>query len=237
MILVYCLLVLFCAYRIVERKSGDLAYFLLAWSLVAAAFHLILMIVLGQFGLLRPVPMIVCAGGVALGSLFTVRWNASGLSWRHVTDGLQYSRRGSGWLFLGLAACVVLWLISAALLLPPSTVDGLTYHLPPVYEFVLRGRFITMPADQVPAFAYPMNGDLLLSWPLIFIRDVSVTGIMGTFVSLLAAASVYALSRRLGLASFGAFMSAMVFFFMPVAMVLSGSGYVGAGDLFHPSLP
>jgi hypothetical protein len=70
MILIYCLLVLFGTFRIIERKSADSTWFFLAWALVASSGQLILMIVLGVFGLLRPVPMIVCAAGVALGSLF-----------------------------------------------------------------------------------------------------------------------------------------------------------------------
>ena len=226
MILIYSLLVLFCTFRIVERKSGDSAWFILAWALVATSFHLVLMIVLGVFGFLRPVPLVVCAAGITLATLFGVRRNDTGRSWRLLTGGLRNIPRGIGWLFLGLALFAVLWLMTAALLLPPSAVDSLTYHLPPVYEFVLRGRIITMPADQVSRFAYPLNGDLLLSWPLIFIRDVSATGIMGTFVLIFAAVSVYALSRRLGLASFEALISAVVFFFMPVSLVLSGSGYV-----------
>ncbi|NIT13249.1 MAG: hypothetical protein GTN99_03100, partial [Candidatus Dadabacteria bacterium] len=120
-------------------------------------------------------------------------------------------------LFLfALLIFVCIWLFFAAVLLPPRGIDDLTYHLPPLYEFIQQQRIFLLPVEYRGHFAFPMNAELLFLWPLLFFHGIDPIGMVQFSYGILGILIVYSLSRQLSIKPQVSVFTGLVFFFTPV---------------------
>jgi hypothetical protein len=133
-----------------------------------------------------------------------------------------------------LAAFVLLWLTVAAVFLPPRGIDDLDYHLSPLYRTVQTGRIELLPLELRDFFAYPLNGELLFLWPLIFFHDDRFVDVVQLVVALYGTLVVYALARCFEVARRTSFFIGALFLFTPVVLGQAGSAYVDViAGVFH----
>jgi hypothetical protein len=136
-----------------------------------------------------------------------------------------------------LAAFVLFWLTVAAVFLPPRGIDDLVYHLPPLYRTVQTGRIELLPLELRDFFAFPLNGELLFLWPLVFFHDDRFVDLVQLAVALYGAVVVYALARCFDVGRRASFFAGALFLFTPVVLGQAGSAYVDViGGVFHLAL-
>lgn len=123
------------------------------------------------------------------------------------------------------AAALWLWALAAIAWLPPRSVDDLSHHLSPVFEAIARRRFVILPLDLKPWFAYPLNGDLLALWTSLLERDIAWADGAQAATAVLAALAVTALARELGASHRSALLAAGLFLVMPITLKQGTSAY------------
>jgi hypothetical protein len=152
----------------------------------------------GLLGGLGPLPL------GAAGVVGTAIGLAAGL---HRTDlGLRMPR--AGWTIGALAALVVLRLLLQAWFFAPYTGDVLAYHLPKVAEWVRAGR-LTGELGLDNHGSFPAGFELIEVWWTLFWRHDVLIEAAGLEFLALAAASVYSLSRSIGVSEPGAGLAAL----------------------------
>ena len=127
---------------------------------------------------------------------------------------------------LALLACVGwIWVLAAVHVLPPRSVDDLCHHLPPIQEAAVQGRFVILPLDLRPWFAYPLNADLLFLWPTMLRGDIRWTDGAQALTALLAALAIAAIGGEVGASRRSRLFAALVFLLMPVVLRQAASCY------------
>ncbi|HJQ83668.1 MAG TPA: hypothetical protein VKA21_06315 [Candidatus Binatia bacterium] len=127
---------------------------------------------------------------------------------------------------LGVVAAIAwAWVVAAVAYLPPRSVDDLCHHLPPIFEAIVRGRFVVLPLELRLWFAYPLAGDLLPLWPTLLAGDVRWTDGAQIGTALLAAVASVAIARELGASRRSALVGALVFLLMPITLKQASSSY------------
>ena len=102
----------------------------------------------------------------------------------------------------------------------PFLGDVLSYHLPKVAEWVIRGTiFVDLGPD--PRSWFPAGMELLDAWWVVFLRHDVLIEMAGIEVLALGAASTCALASRLGLPASTALLAASLFGTVPAIMVQS----------------
>ncbi len=133
------------------------------------------------------------------------------------------------WETVVLAVLVIfagLWIMTAIAFYPPRGIDDVTYHLPLIYQSLQDHRLVMLPLELRGHFAYPLNGELLFLWVVLFTHAIRFVDAPQAVMWLVAFATVFALGRRLSLTARGAFLAAMLFAMMPVALLQAPSNYV-----------
>jgi hypothetical protein len=137
-------------------------------------------------------------------------------------------RKVFGWenyLLLILGFFVWVWVLIAAIFLPPRGIDDLVYHLPSLYHFVQNQGIELLPLDLRRGFAMPLNGDLLFLWPLLFFGNDYLIDMVVFWVVLYGVGVLYSLGRQLDIAPRHSFFVAQLFIFLPVVLGQIGSNY------------
>ena len=127
---------------------------------------------------------------------------------------------------LALAAFLTLWYVLASVLLPPRVVDDLSYHLTPIFQFILTHKVYLLPISINPFIAYPFNAEFLFMWPTIFLHNVSGIGLVQFIIALLGVVTTYALGRVLDLERRINFFVSIQFLFAPVVLAQAGCAYI-----------
>ncbi len=209
-----------------RRASASSA--LLYAGLMTAAQVVLTQLALAIGGRLSPRPLIivnvVCAAGCLAGTIWRRR-RAAGApgSVRRIATAIAAATRWENILLALLVAFTALWLVAAAVFLPPRTIEDLAYHLPPLYQAVQSHRLELLPVALRDAFAFPFNGGLLLLWPLVLLRGDAMIELVQLVVVLYGMLAVYALGRRLDVSARTGAFAALLFLFVPVVLGLSGS--------------
>ena len=131
------------------------------------------------------------------------------------------------WVMLFLIGLLFLWLGTAAILLPPRSFDDV-YHLPQVFQFLKDHRIFLLPIEILSQFAYPLNAELLLLWPLLFLHDARVVVLPQGFAALWGVLVLYNLSVNLGVKPRLALFVSLLF---PLIPVISGQAASSNIDL------
>ncbi len=198
----------------------------------ACATIVLVQTILGATGLLtRPavaLTTIVVAAAVAAASVFAAR-AAVGGAWRAelatLREAARLLRHPEIAALAVMAAAAFAWVLVAAALLPPRSVDDLGHHLPPVFEAAVRGRFVLPPLNLHPWFAYPLNADLLSLWPVVLERSIALVNFAQAGTAGLAALSIAALARLAQASRRMAVFCGLVFLLLPVTLRQAGACY------------
>ncbi|MBF0620237.1 MAG: hypothetical protein HQL19_08735, partial [Candidatus Omnitrophica bacterium] len=182
------------------------------------------LLLLGAIGWLYPAPAI----GLNAAILLAVKMFSPPISppvdrdksWQEIAAPI------SNKLIIFAAAVVTCWLFICAYFLPPRGGDDIVYHLPFIYDSIQHGRWVLLPTELRIHFAYPMNAEVLFSWPLIFLGDTRWVDGVNIPVGLWTAGVMYLFSRHFGLRRASAAFISGVFFLTPIVVAQMGTNYV-----------
>lgn len=183
------------AWRIAGRAYRDRPWArVLAFAVAACTQIVVLSELLGTFGLLRPLPLTLCA---LLGAV------AVSLSLRSDADSARPAP--VRWPALPVWATVSVAVLAAGTLAvslgrPGTGLDTLQYHYPMVVQWMNTGDLTTAKTFAIANFGwyYPANGNLLQFWAMAWTRsDVLVPLVNWLLLGLLGAAAIGTV-RRLG---------------------------------------
>ena len=197
------------------------AYFLLMVQIIAT------LLLLGALGLLRPIPALVI--NILVISTLTFIFRPlylinpvikARMMWKIILKPFSNKLIAAGALF------VLGWLFVCAYYLPPRGVDDLTYHLPFIYESIQRGSWALLPTDLRVQFAYPMNVEVLYTWPVLILRDTRWVDASQIPIGVWTAGIIYLITRHFGLRRTKAFFLAGVFLLTPIVIAQMGTNYI-----------
>jgi len=207
----------------ITRKAEKfiLAYFLLMVQIIAT------LLFLGTIGCLFLLPAIMINSIIILSISYFSRPPrlstppASGWGmWKVILSPL------SNKLIAGCSVLVLGWLLLCAYFIPPRVVDEITYHLPFIFESIQRGRWALLPTDLRIHFAYPMNAEVLYSWPVLFFKDTRWGSASQIPMGVWTSGMIYLFSRHFGLRRSKAFLLAGMFFLTPIVIAQMGTDYI-----------
>lgn len=200
-----------------------------AWGAAQAVF---LQTLLGALGWLHRPELVLGSlvlNGVALvAGLFLLREEGRGGDAGGLSAGTEAFAlfRHPDIVVLGFLALVGwIWAAAAAYFLPPRGADDLCFHLFPVFEAAVRGRFVLLPLEFRPWVALPLNADLLSLWPVILDGNIRWADGAQLVTGPWAAACVAGLARLMGASRRSAAMGGLLFLLIPVGLRQASSAY------------
>jgi len=117
-----------------------------------------------------------------------------------------------------------IWIVAAIYYLPLIRMDDLTYHLPPIYEYIINHRIFLLPVDVSKGFAFPENAELLFMWPTIFLHSQGFAQTPQLVVALWGAVLLYGMAR--GISAKTSMFISLLFLLTPVVLFQMGTGLV-----------
>jgi hypothetical protein len=202
-----------CRSRRLGALDGALAG-LLAWQAIVTGGGLLL----GQAGLLRPLPFAAIHAGLALvfaGLL--VRPSPGGPSPARPLARILPTRRGRALAFLaGLVLLGLLVPTVEALVLGIRDFDGLAYHVPRALFWARNGGFVPFETPDWHQVGLPVAADVLLGAPLLLGGEARTTGWATLFLTLGIALALVSAARTFGLNCSRALGAAMLFLAFPI---------------------
>ncbi|MCX6026212.1 MAG: hypothetical protein NTY23_08150 [Chloroflexi bacterium] len=175
----------------------------LVWAQLLTMSQIVLSeLVLGLIGWLRPMPVALCNLGIAA---IVWLWFASHC-WREAIRAqlkwFEILRKPQLNVFalIGLAAFLglLVWSLLLAWYLPPREWDSLAFHLPIVATYFQNGAIAPIASPSVWVRYYPIDGELLQLWNVLFLHDDRIVEIAFVPAILAGLVSIYGLARELG---------------------------------------
>jgi hypothetical protein len=188
------------------------------------------MLLAGLIGLLAPLPLLVLSliGLLVLLTIPGLRVVSLGF----ITDSRSFLRQLKAWwrtlprwLQWFSALAIALSAVRFAVLIftfPPFVWDALTYHLTNVAEWTQRAR-ITLFDTSMTRIYTPANYETFTLWFTVFLHHDVVVEAAGLPAYVLAAASVYAIGRGIGISPASSWFGALTYASMP-ALLLATTG-------------
>ena len=127
---------------------------------------------------------------------------------------------------LALGGGVLLWIAIVIYLFPVREYDSVTYHLPPICQYIINHRISLLPVEINKRFAFPENAELLFMWPMIFLHSQQFVNTVQLVMVLWGVVVIYGLARLLGITSKIAFFVSLLFFFTPIVVPQIGTCYI-----------
>jgi hypothetical protein len=193
----------------------------------------ILLMELGMLTLSMAVVLNLSLTGAVLGSVLWRYRDKIGTvrdSLLHLFEGAQeWWEDVRGWenkVMIFLMGILIIWLGSAANLLPPRGFDDMSYHLAPVFQYLQDQRITILPVGLRSQFAYPQNGELLFLWPLLFLHDARAVDMVQGLEALFGGLVLYTLVLKLGGLRRLALFVGLLFPFTPVVAGQAGSANI-----------
>lgn len=121
---------------------------------------------------------------------------------------------------------VFISLVITTCFFPIKNDDALTYHLPPIYEYVINHKIFLLPVEFNKRFAFPENAELLFMWPVIFLHGQQFVNSFQLIVVLWGIVVIFGLARMLGLPSKVSLFVSLLFPMTPVVLFQMGSCYI-----------
>lgn len=186
---------------------------------------------LGITGLLYlPVLVLLNAGITAIVMLFSgvferSIWFILQQEYRKLAGGIRNTFSTENTFLFLLLGFVLIWFAVAIYFLPPRCYDDVTYHLPPIYEYILHHKIFLMSVGFNMRFAFPENAELLFMWPAIFLHNQQFVGSVQLVVALWGVFVVYGLARLLGILPKLSLFVSLLFLLTPVVLSQMSSCY------------
>jgi hypothetical protein len=213
----------------ISTNSGSSLSTRIILTLTGASGQIVVTLTLfGAFGLLKPAPIAIANILLSTILLFVAARNIDsprrvvGLLKRDLNSIRDVLRAALAWETVLLAVILAfagIWIATVIAFYPPRGIDDVTYHLPPIYQSVQDGRLALLPVGLRGHFAYPLNGELLFAWIVLFTHDTRWIDAPQVLFGLLCSIAVFALARRFSLAAREAFLASALFAAMPVALL------------------
>ena len=121
-------------------------------------------------------------------------------------------------LLLILLGFVFIWTAIVIFNFSPGVYDALTYHLPPIYEYIINHKIFLLPVEFNMRFAFPENAELLFMWPAIFLHSQQFVNSIQLIVALWGSVVIYGLARILGIYSKISLFISLLFLFTPIVL-------------------
>ena len=220
---------------IAANSAGPLSTRLILSVTGACGQIVVTLTVLGALSLLRPAPVAVgniLISAVVLFAALRPLHSVHGLFHllqRDVRSLGRTVRAALGWETVLLAIILMFastWIVLVIARYPPRGIDDVTYHLPPIYQAVQDGSLAQLPVSLRGHFAYPLNGELLFAWVILFTRDIKWIDAPQALFALVCGLAVFALARRFSLRPREAFLASALFATMPVSLLQAPTNYV-----------
>ena len=194
------------------------AYFLTMIQIIGT------LLFLGAVGWLRPSEAVVLNVIIILSlSYFSYPVSlalSTGGAWKEIIK--PFSNK----VIISAATAILGWLLVCAYFLPPRDVDGITYHLPFIYESIQRGRWAILPTELRIHFAYPMNVEVLFAWSVLFLGDTRWVDAAQIPIGLWTSGIIYLFARHFWFRRTKAFFLAGLFFLIPIVVAQMGTTYI-----------
>ncbi len=148
------------------------------------------------------------------------RWHAVVSLQQEWWEGIRRARLNlGGKMCLVAFGAAVLWNMVLAIYLPPRDWDSLAYHLPIAATYYQDHAIRPITSPSVWVRYYPIDGELLQLWNVIFMHDdrfIEIAFLPAVLVGLLA---IYGLARELGASRSSAVLGAGVMAFATATLV------------------
>ena len=129
-------------------------------------------------------------------------------------------------LLLLLFAFIFIWAAIVIYFFPAREPDSLTYHLPPIYEYIINHKIFLLPVEINKRFAFPENAELLFLWPAIFLHSQQFVNSVQFIVELWGVVILYGLGRSLGIYPKISLFVSLLFLFTPLVLSQMGSCHI-----------
>jgi len=145
---------------------------------------------------------------------------------RKIAGGIRNAVSFENVFLLILFGFVFIWMATAIYFFPARNGDDLTYHLPPVFEYIINHKIFLLPVEINKRFAFPENAELLFMWPAVFLHSQQFVNSAQLIVSLWGGVIIYGLAKLLGIRSKISLFVSLLFLMTPVLMSQMGSCYI-----------
>lgn len=130
-------------------------------------------------------------------------------------------------LILGITVILTYtWILVAAYYLPPRGVDDLSYHLPPIFEYIQSNTIKLLPVELHQSFAFPENAELLFMWPTLFAKNQRMIDAINVSFVLASILTLFALLRYFSISRKDALFASMLYAMCPVVILQAGVNYI-----------
>ena len=146
--------------------------------------------------------------------------------YQRIKNGIKAAAGWENFVLGALFLLICCWVCIAIYFLPPRTSDDLTYHLPVIYEYVIKHRIFLLPVDFYSQFSFPQNAELLFMWPAIFFHSQQFVDSIQFVAALWGIVVIYGLARVVDVPARTAVFVSLLFFFTPVVLAQLGSNYI-----------
>jgi len=149
---------------------------------------------------------------------------------KHVFRTIDYNIRRSFDIYnLILAVLFVLtygWIVLCAYYLPARGIDDLSYHLPPILEYIQSHGIRLLPIRVHTSFAFPENAELLFMWPMVFAPTQQLLDGCNVLFVLLSIVTIYAMLRHFSVSREDSLFASFLYALCPVILMQSGTNYI-----------
>jgi len=145
---------------------------------------------------------------------------------RTIREGIKSVMAWENIFLLVLAGFVLIWMVTAICFFPPRNGDELSYHLPPILQYIIDHKIYLLPVEVNKRFAFPENAELLFMWPAIVLHSQQLVNSVQLIVAFWGTAVMYGLGRILGLGSKISLFVSLLFLLTPVVLSQMGCCYI-----------
>ena len=146
--------------------------------------------------------------------------------YQNIVIGIKNSLSLGSIFLLVLIGLTLIWISIAIYLLPPRYFDDLTYHLPPIYEYIFNHKISLLSVKFNNRFAFPENAELLFLWPAIFLHSQQFVSCVQFITALWGVVAVYGLARLQGISSKISCFVSLLFLLTPVVLAQMGICFI-----------
>jgi len=113
---------------------------------------------------------------------------------------------------------VAFWTAVRIYFLPPRFFDELTYHLTPIYQYIIDHKIFLLPVEFYTHYSFPENAEMLFMWPAIFFHSQQWVHLVQPIAAFWGVAVIYGLARVLEIRPPTALFVSLLYIFTPVVL-------------------
>ncbi|MDD1749107.1 MAG: hypothetical protein LUO89_04450, partial [Methanothrix sp.] len=210
-------------------KSSGVLYASIAAQVAFIGQVLGVMLVLGWFGILRPIPLAAACALITAGVYFLgarPRWRTALDQNRAFASWLRKVRIPFWAILLGvLMAGILVRNVFWGWFLPPFIRDDIAYHLPIMGNIIQSGALRYFPSPSEWIRDYPVNSELMQAWNFLFVGFDKLVDLAFLPTILAGGLALYGICRRFGFSRRASAVGWAVFAFTPLVFLEQMGSY------------